>query len=163
MVEVTLCYTEPLLKRAVRCFVFRAIGRQLGPLFFVAVAILIGCLVFMLAKHDRGWAVGFIIATILFVAVFFAAIYVAHYRNTLGRFRQMKNPEARLSLGDAQFTLTSELGSATMPWSAITEIWQYPDFWLLLFSKSQFSVLPLGGIDEKVRAFITERAGKQNA
>jgi hypothetical protein len=163
MAEVRLCYTEPLLKRAVRCFVFRAIRRQLGPLFYIAVAILIGCLFFLIAHHDRSWAVGFIMATILFVAVFFVTIYLAHYRNTVGRFHQMQNPEATLSLGEEQFTVTSELGSATMPWSAITEIWQYPDFWLLLFSKSQFSVLPIKGIDEQVRAFITEHTGKQNA
>ena len=151
------------MKRAVRCFVFRAFRRQLGSLFFIAMAILMGCLFFLIAHQDRSWAVGFVIATILFVTVFFVAIYVAHYRNTLGRFRQMQNPEARLTLGEEQFTLTSDLGSATMPWSAITEIWQYPDFWLLLFSKSQFSVLPLNGVDEQVRAFITEKAGKQNA
>ena len=106
--------------------------------------------------------VGFLIATVLFVGVFLAVVYVSHLRNTMGRFRQMRTPEATFGYDEQQFTITSELGSTTMPWSAITEVWRFPRFWLLLFSRSQFVTLPLDCLDEQARAFITRKTNEPN-
>jgi hypothetical protein len=160
MREVRLRYTEPLVRQAVRSFVFRAVGRQLGARFLVVVVLLVGLVAWLMSRHDRGWTVGYVVATLVFACVFVAAIYVAHYRNTVGRFRAMRTPEATFGYDEQQFTLTSDLGSATMPWSTITEVWRYPRFWLLLFSRAQFVTLPLDDLDEPARAFITQRTGK---
>ena len=157
MHETKLRYSEPVLRAAVRVFVLRSIGRHLGIAFFVVLAGLVADLAWLLAHHDRGWMVGFLVAMILFVGAFFAAIYVAHYRNTIGKFRQMLMPEATFGYDEEQFEMTSELGSATMPWSAITEVWRYPRFWLLLFSRSQFVTLPIDCLDEPTQAFITRK------
>ena len=129
MNKVTLRYTEPLLREAVHVFVVRALFRQLGWLFLVAVALVI----------------------------FIAAVYVAHYRNTIGRFRQMRCPEATMLYDEDGLTFASELGSTTIPWSGIKERWCYPRFWLLLFSPAQFTTLPLGCLDEQCRAFIARK------
>ncbi len=107
--------------------------------------------------------VGFLVSTILFVALFFAAVYVAHFRNTIGRFRQMRTPEATFGYDEHQVKFTSELGSAIMPWSAITEVWRYPRFWLLVFSRSQFVTLPVDCLDEQTQTAITCKTTKPNA
>jgi ABC-type transport system involved in multi-copper enzyme maturation permease subunit len=125
--------------------------------FFLAVAVLVFILVTLISTQDKGWTVGFLIATLFFVGVFIAMIYVAHHRNTLGKFRQMRNPEATFAYDEESICLTSELGSATLPWSSVTEVWRHPRFWLLLFSPSQFVTLPLDCIDEKTQAFITRK------
>jgi hypothetical protein len=163
MNETQLRFSEPLLREAVRAFVFRAVIRQLGISFFIVVAVLIAFVAFLISRHDRGWMVGFLIATVLFVGVSLAFVYVAHFRNTIGRFRQMRTPEATFGYDEQQVTFTSELGSATMPWSAITEVWRYPRFWLLLFSRSQFVTLPLDCLDEQAQAFITRKTTEPNA
>jgi hypothetical protein len=150
----TLRYSETLLRSAIRSFVFRAVIRQLGTTFFLVVAVVIGITIYLLAQHDRSWVVGFLCAAVLFVGVFIAAVFVAHQRRTLGRFRRMRSPEATLAYDEQQFTLTSELGSATMPWSAIEEVWRYPRFWLLIFSHSQFVTLPIDCLDQNTRDII---------
>ena len=162
MNETKLRYSEPILRKAVRAFVFRALIRQLGVSFFLVVALLVVILGVLISHHDRGWMVGFLIATVLFVGVFLAVVYVAHFRNTIGRFRQMRTPEATFGYDERQVTFTSELGSSTMPWSAITEVWRYPRFWLLLFSRSQFVTLPLECLDEQTQAFITRKTNEPN-
>jgi hypothetical protein len=116
-----------------------------------------GGLAYLIAQGDRSWFVGALLALLVFVGVFFLVIYLAHIRNTVGRFRQMRVPEATLSCTEDHFTVSSELGSATMPWSAITEIWHHPRFWLILFSKSQFSTLPLDCLNDDTRAFIIRK------
>jgi YcxB-like protein len=157
MNEIKLRYSEPLLREAVRAFVFRTIIRGFGLRFFVACAMVGCCIAYLLAHGDRSWVVGALASTLLFVGVFFLIIYRAHYCNTVGRYRQMRVPEASLAYTEEQFTLTSEMGSATLPWSAITEVWRYPRFWLILFSRSQFSTLPIDCLDAETRAFITRK------
>ena len=161
MNEIKLLYSEPLLREAVRAFVARSIVRGFGLRFFVACALLVACIAYLLSHGDRSWVVGALAATLLFVGIFFLVIYLAHRLNTVGRFRQMQIPEATLTYTEEQFTLTSELGSATLPWSSITEVWRYPRFWLVLFSRSQFSTLPLDCHDPDIRAFITRKTSSK--
>ena len=163
MKEIRLHYSEALLRAAVRSFVWHAVVRQLGLKFLLAIGVVIATMAYLLSSNDHGWFIGFALAVILFVGVFITAIYVAHFRNTVGRFRQMRTPEATLSGDEKQFTLSSELGSATMPWSAITEVWRYPRFWLLLFSRSQFVTLPTDDLDEEARAFITRKTSSEQS
>jgi hypothetical protein len=159
MNQTTLRYNEPLLRAAVRAFCVRAIVRGLGLRFFVVLAIAIACATGLVAQRERGWAVPFMLATLLFVVLFIVSIYVAHMRNTLGTYRRMRRPEGTLSFDEEQFTLASELGSATLPWSAVTEVWRYPRFWLLLLSRNQFVTLPVECLDQRAREFITRKTG----
>lgn len=163
MSDIKLRYSEPLLRQAVRAYATRAIARGFGPPFFVACVALTLCIAYLIYNGDRSWLVGVLGATLLFVGIFFYVIYAAHYRNIIGRFRQMRVPEATLSYSEESFTLTSELGSSTMPWTSITEVWRYPKFWLILFSPSQFATLPLDNIDEAAQAFILRKTQHEPA
>ena len=122
MNPVVLHYSEPLVREAVWAFVRRAVWRGFGARFFVLVAALTVFVVYLWISGERGWLLGALAATLAFAGAALVAIYVAHHRHTVGRFRQMRTPEARLSYDEAQFTIASELGSTTFPWSAITEV-----------------------------------------
>lgn len=159
MNQTTLRYSEPLLRAAVRAFCVRAVVRGLGLRFFVVLVIVIACVTALLAQGARGWAVPLMLSALLFVALFIVSIYVAHFRNTLGTFRRMRRPESTLSFDEEQFTLASELGSATLPWSAVTEVWRYPRFWLLLLSRNQFVTLPIECLDQNAQELITRKTG----
>lgn len=128
MKQTTLRYNEPLLRAAVRAFCLRAFVRGLGLRFFLVLAISVACLTLLIAQRERSWTVPFMLSALFFVALFVVTIYVAHMRNTLGTFRRMRRPESTLSYDEEQFTLASELGSATLPWSAITDVWRFPRF-----------------------------------
>src|SRR5262249_39545195 len=150
-------FPESLVRLGVLFFVFGAIPRQFGIAFFLAFAVLCGLTIFLPPQNDRSWLVGFLSATILFAAAFIVAVFLSHYRHTIGLFRQMRSPEATLAYDEQHFTLTSELGSTTMPWSAITEVWRYPRYWLLIFSPSQFVTLPIDCLDQDTKDFISRK------
>ena len=74
----------------------------------------------------------------------------------------MKTPEARLAVAEAGLTVTSDLARSEIPWSTVTGVWRFHDFWLLVFSQSQFITIPLEAVPLDVRSRImasVEKAG----
>lgn len=69
----------------------------------------------------------------------------------------MGTPQASFLAEDASFTITSGLGSVTVGWSSIREVWRFEQFWLLLFSKGQFSTSPLACVPAEMQAYIQQR------
>ena len=82
------------------------------------------------------------------------ALYAMHYRNAVQKLRAMGNAQATLEASDNSLSISSGAGSASIPWSAIAEIWQLKACWLLLLSKSQFMTLPLADVTPELEAFI---------
>jgi hypothetical protein len=151
--KTTLNYTESLLRQAVYAFWRRTVGIGL----FVALSLLACSLAWMLWQGDRSWVVGAVGVFLFFGFGFAVFVYVVHLRNTLAKFRAMGAPSAVLELGEASFAVSSGLGSSTLAWSAVTEVWCYPSFWLLLFSKAQFVTLPLASVPPEMQAYILSR------
>lgn len=154
MEPITLRYTEWLLRKAVRAFWWRTVDWT-----YVAAFVLVLCTFSHLVwTGDRSWLVG-ILGSVLGLAVVFAvALYVVHYRNTLGRFRRLRTPEATLELGEERFRLSSDVGTSEMAWSAVTEVWTFPEFLIVFFSKAQFVTLPTSDLGPHARDFILDKA-----
>ena len=151
--RATLNYTERLVEKAVRLFWLRTVGY--GEL--VAVVVMTTVLAWRLMEGDRSWFVG-VLATLVFLSIAIPlAIYFGHYRNSLGKFREMKQPIAEFVVDEDALTLSSDLGATTLKWGAVTEVWRFESLWLLLFSKSQFVTIPLDGLPESMREFVLER------
>jgi YcxB-like protein len=149
-----LHYSEPLIRSAVWAFWRRVTGWR----YFVAIALVLGSFIYSVSSGDRSWWVG-VSASILCLAVIFAvALYVIHYRGAIIRFRRMQSPEATFEAGDDRFRVTSDVGSSELSWSTITEVWQFPEFWLLFLSRAQFITLPLADLDSEARKLILSRA-----
>jgi len=157
MITCTLRYSEPLLREVVRTFVIRSLRGRLGRLYFVAVGLMVIALVSLVLRGERGWLVGFMAGGMLCVVTVVASAFIVHSRNTIGRFRKMRSPEATFVCTDQDFTFTSEMGTATMPWSAVEEVWRYPRFWLLVFSPAQFVTLPLECLSAEAQALILSK------
>jgi hypothetical protein len=114
-------------------------------------------LVMLISNGDRSWVVGFL-GTVVGMCVFFLVlVYLIHYRKAMHKFRAMGDPEATLVASEESFSLSSGLGSSTLRWASITEVWQFPTFWLLLFSKAQFVTIPLADLTPEAKAFILAR------
>src|SRR5436190_1746859 len=134
-----LHYSEALIRNAVWAFWRRVTGWR----YFVAIALAVGAFIYSVMSGDRSWRVG-VSASIFCLAVIFAvALYFIHFRGSMTRFRRMQSPEATFEAGDDRFRVTSDVGSFEMPWSTVTEVWQFPEVWLLFFSRAQFITLPL--------------------
>lgn len=154
MITIQLHYSESLVRRAIKAFWWRTIG----PLFLFTFVLLFAWLGFALWRGDRSWKVG-VVGSVLAVGVAFAiALYMVHYRSSMGRFRRMGVPEASIQLGEERLHLRSDAGASEFPWTAITEIWRFPDFWLLFFSKAQFFTLPTADLNAEACEFILAKA-----
>jgi hypothetical protein len=151
--QTQLTYDIPLLRRAVFAYWRRSIGLVLPAAF----AFLVADLVFLLASGDTSWIVGVFATVIFLTGVFFAALYVIHYRNALQKLRDMGAPHARFRADEPTFTVESKIGHSTFRWSSIREVWRFPTFWLLLFSKAQFMTLPLSCVSTEMQVFILRR------
>jgi hypothetical protein len=150
--QTTLHYNEAILRRAVFCFWRRSVG---WPIFFVP-PFLLAYLLFALHQGQRGWLVG-VVATVLLMAMAMPVmIYVVHFRNTMQKFRDMGEPLATLSFDDRSFTLSSALGSSTLRWASVSQVWMFDTVWLLLFSKAQFVTLPLADLPVAMQQLINE-------
>ncbi len=150
---VTLEYTETLLREAVFAFWKRTVG--VG--FFVALALVLGSLAFLVWRGDRSCVVGALGAIAVLGLGFAFVLYWAHLRNTMAKFRGIGAPVATLTLDDERFGVSSGLGTASMPWSSVIEVWRFPTFWLLMLSKAQFVTIPLGTVSSEMQAFIISR------
>ena len=151
--EATLIYSEALLRQAVFAFWRRSVG--VGFLAALLVAVL--GLVVLVAQGMASWLVGTIAAVLVLGITFAAVVYVVHYRNSLRKFRQMDKPQATFRADESSFTMSSDIGTTTLQWSAVKELWQFPSVWLLLYSKAQFSTLPLACLSPETQAFVLQR------
>jgi hypothetical protein len=151
--EISLTYSEPLIRYAVLRFWWRVIGLR----FVLAVAWLSVSLIVLLWGGNTSWRVGILGGVLAMAFVFAAALYGVHYHNSLAKLRAMGHPCANLVLTDAALSFTSGAGSSTVPWSAVKQVWQFPQCWLLLFSQAQFVTLPLASVAPDAREFILER------
>jgi hypothetical protein len=151
--ESTLIYSESLLREAVFAFWRRSIGSGFIAML-AALPVVIGVLVVIGAPL---WLL--ITLAVLFVlAVGLAvALYAGYYRNSLRKFRKMEKPQAMFRADESSFTMSSDAGTTTLPWSAVKELWRFPSVWLLLYSKTQFSTLPLSCLPSETQVFVQER------
>ena len=148
--EYLLRFSPALVRRAVLGFWWRTVGFGY-PLALMLSALCVG---FLAWQGDRSWVIGFVAAVLVLGIVVPIALLCTHYRQAFAKLRGMKTPEARIAVGEAGLTVTSDLARSEIPWSTITEVWRFPDFWLLVFSRSQFMTIPLASLPADVRGRI---------
>lgn len=151
--EATLIYSTTLLRQAVFAFWRRSVG--VG--FFVALLIAALGLVILVALGQSSWIIGGLAAILALGIAFATVVYVVHYRNSLRKFRQMDQPRATFRAEESSFTMSSDIGTTTLQWSAVKELWQFPSVWLFLYSKAQFTTLPLACLSSETQAYIVQR------
>ena len=151
--STTLIYSQSLLKRAVLSFWWRNVGTS----YLVAVLVITSSLVYSLLGGNRSWYVGALATILAFAILFIFALYYVHYHNTINKFKTMGSETIQFTVEEDMFSFSSSKGSmVTLSWSNVTEIWQFETYWLMLFSKAQFSTLPLSAISSEMQSFIVK-------
>ncbi|MBK5281484.1 MAG: YcxB family protein [Nitrospiraceae bacterium] len=150
--EATLIYSKALLRQAVFAFWRRSVG--IG--FFVALLIAALGLVVLMALGQASWIIAALAAVLVLGIAFAIVVFVVHYRRSLHKFRQMDQPRATFRADESSFTMGSDIGTTTLQWSAVKELWQFPSVWLLLYSKAQFTTLPVTCLPPETQAYIVQ-------
>lgn len=146
-------YEQPMLEDAGRSFVWRRMVRE-QPLFWAAELLMAGALIYRLAGGTFDW-ITFVLGTgVAIPPLLAAALWRAHYVNTLGQFRALSRPEADVQVDREGWSFTSDMGKGTLSWSRLTEIWRRPGYWILFWGPNQFNTLPDATVPPDLRAVL---------
>jgi hypothetical protein len=150
---IELHYTEALVRLAVKRFCWF----QVGPLYVVAVLMVLFGLASAAARGDTSWLTG-VLATVLLLGLTLpVALYRVQLTASLLRYRALANRPATLLVDVTSFAIQSAAGSNTLPWRAITAIIRYNDFWLLILEGGGFMTLPLEGTAVAAQDYVIDR------
>lgn len=94
------------------------------------------------------------IGAILLIPLLFLFVWRSHFLNTVGKFRSMTRLHADFAFRDRDVTMTSELGSMTLPWTCFIDVWETPEFFMLFLERDQFITLPSRDMSEEIRAVL---------
>ena len=158
--EFTLRFSPALVRSAVFGFWWRSIGLR----YLLVQSVLAHCVAWLALQGDRSWMIGAFGAVLIFGATIPVVLLVTQYRQALAKLRGMKNPEARIAVGEAGLTITSDGARSEIPWSMVIGVWRFSGFWLLVFSRSQFITIPLESVpldaQSRIVASVEKAGGK---
>ncbi|MCE0724161.1 YcxB family protein [Legionella resiliens] len=150
MHQTELIYSTSLIRKAIFSFWYKTVG----PLMILTWLALMGYFIFLMANEDYSWITGALGAILFFSVAIAITLYLVHYRNSINKFKKMGHPDALFLASEDNFTFSSGRGSVTLPWSSIESVWRFSDYYLLFYSKSQFSIFPLAGVNEEIQHYM---------
>ena len=72
-------------------------------------------------------------------------------------FRNMETPKSTWGVTEDKITIESNLGKSELVWKAFVKIWKFRDYWLLFYTNSNYSILPIKNINMEILDFIDEK------
>lgn len=150
---VQVSYTPAIVRSGVRRFWLRFAGRDmaLGAIAFAASSF--GWVVL----GYRTWLVGSFMAASGFLSVLSLLVFVTLHARSLRRLRAMPAPTASWTFAEESLSTETSLAQSKIAWSLVKKLWRFPDVWVLVYSRSDYTLLPVSEISSEVQAFITER------
>jgi hypothetical protein len=152
-VNVTLTYSEALVRKSVRRFC----GRTIGWLYPTLLLVMCAVIAQLVMDGDRSWFVGVVGTALLFGMIFPVVLYRNQLNGSLAKFRALQGRPVTFKGTESKIAIHADAGMSELPWAAITEVWQYPDCWILLFSRAHFMTFPLDGVPAEAKSFLLER------
>jgi hypothetical protein len=153
MIEAQLTYSAPLIRNAALAYLRRGLGISgLG-----GTAILTMGVVLDIALNKWGWRTGVEAGAVMVLLGGIVALYFTHYRLGMEKLRRMEVPHATIKLTDTEFRVVTKTATFSTIWSTFTELWRFPDFWLLIMGKGQYVTLPTADLTPQARDLIVAR------
>ena len=81
----------------------------------------------------------------------------------LDRLRRMPKPQMRFIFDERGVTFDSDLGTSTMSWLSVENIWEFPEAWLLMFGEQRFLTVPCSILTEEVKTMIKTKVSKKDS
>jgi hypothetical protein len=150
---VQVSYTPAIVRSGIRRFWLRFAGRDtaLGAIGLAASSF--GWVVL----GYRTWLVGCFMAVSGFLFVLSLLVFVTFRTRSLRKLRAMPAPTAAWTFTEESLSTETQLAQSKIAWSLVKKLWRFPDVWVLVYSRSDYSLLPVSDIPSEVQAFIVER------
>jgi hypothetical protein len=144
-------------KSVVRSGIFHYWRKTIGWIWPTSILLLLIMGSLSLLGDAGSWTNGLLAGVAMLSLAMILVFLVSSYRQGMSRLAAMTIPKARITCTEQKLSLQSDAGNAEVPWNAIKKIWSYPDVWLLFYSDSQFSTLPVQDVSLEMREFIKGR------
>lgn len=156
--DIHLHYTEDLTKLSVLYYCWALTGK-----LFALTYVLVGLsLVFLIKNGGSSMIITISALTLLIVPLFLGLLYYISRKRALAKFRSLKDGKAIFGITDDHFSLIGTGVTSTLPWSSITKIKQYPDFWIILLRPRGYFTLPLQNLLPEDKEFILKKTPSQS-
>ena len=159
MYEFTVTYTEDIARRSVHVVCGRVIRRLFDWKLCIAALVTIIGLVLSHSTHELSWLEGAVGALLGVLVAFAIILYRTYLRQSLGRLRRMKTATGHILVTDEALTVSTDLGSGTLPWSSFVGMSEHPGFWLLNTAPVTGLTLPTRDVSVDALNFIRRKIG----
>lgn len=142
----------------------RFMARMFGIVASILTASLLAYAVHLLLAPGRldVWD-GLVLGLTVFMLLLLSMGYVQLVRRSFRILQAMGEPTTVVRLSDECLEFSSGVGSTSLRWSAIKEIWRFPESWVLVVSTGNYSSMPLRDLNERAQAYIREHAEQAGA
>lgn len=156
MAEAPLVFTVRYTDAHCLASAWRYWQRRLGKRYALELAI--GAGLYVLARQGPyRWIE---VALLLVVGVFAlvgAGVFLLHWQRARLGLRALDPPQSTWTLTEEAIAQRSSLGESAIPWSAVQQVWQFPDLWLLIWGRDVYSTLPTDQLPVEARELIRRR------
>lgn len=156
MAEALLVFTVRYTDAHCLASAWRYWQRRLGKRYALELAI--GAGLYVLARQGPyRWIE---VALLLVVGVFAlvgAGVFLLHWQRARLGLRALDPPQSTWTLTEEAIAQRSSLGESAIPWSAVQQVWQFPDLWLLIWGRDVYSTLPTDQLPVEARELIRRR------
>jgi hypothetical protein len=157
--EITVEYTEALVKRATRRFLVKFLGWD----FLVVCLLMFISLGALVALGQRDWFVGAVGAVLLIAVLVGVAVIIVYHRRSMTALRKMKTPQAKWRFDEDGIGVETDLSTGSIKWRAIEKLWCFPEVWLLFTGKGVYSTLPASSLSHELKTFIINKVQETGA
>lgn len=148
--EFEVRYSQAQIRRATWAYVRKTLGKAMKWSGWLAFGGLLGVWCWLLID-------GVTSVMVWVIPGFIVTVWQVHISHSLDTLSRMKRPVARVVADDEGLSVTTDLGSSTMPWTTFTEWIDVPDAIYLKAGKRAMVSLPIDGVDARALQLIRER------
>jgi hypothetical protein len=130
--------------------------RRLGYRYALELTIGAGLLVLATQGPYRWLEIALMVAVGIF-ALLGAGLFFVHWLRGLQSLAALRPPTSTWTLTEEFVGQRSSLGESAIAWSALREVWRFPDLWLLVWGRDVFSTIPLDQLPREARQLIERR------
>jgi hypothetical protein len=156
---VEIPYTPEMFRRANRRYILRLWRKQ----FLLATLVAIALLALVVFGSPTPMLRALILVTVTLIPVLLVGGYFARLRHSLSLFKKLDAGKVRFTFDETGVSTESTLGKSTLVWAMFTELWEFPDEFLLLYVNAQFITLPKAHVPERAITRIRERLASERS
>ena len=154
--EVSVRYTPEIIRRAAREYW----TRQFKLRDLIVLGSLIVASIYLWARGDRSWLLGFLVACAFLFSGVAIASYFIYLRRSMEKFKRMAEPVGKFRFTEERIGIESDIGFTELSWKMIDQLWTSPEVWLILIAKQGYVTLPIEDLDEDLKRFMVRKVAE---